>query len=487
MYVTLMVLFVLSLILSLVFTPLVRSLALRLKIVDQPDNKRKVHKKPIPRIGGVAVVAAYFSSCLLVWGLLRIYPVGDRAIFGDFRALIPAVAVIFAVGLADDLVNLQPWHKFAAQGLASLIVVSNGLYIQSISTVSIPRPLGMFITAVWLMACTNALNLIDGLDGLAAGTTLVGTGTVLIASLMSGNTDLTVVAAPLSGALIGFLAFNFNPASIFLGDCGSLVLGFLLGCYSLIWMQASSSVISVAAPVMTLSVPLLDTVLAMLRRFLGGRPLFRPDRSHIHHRLLARGFNHRGAVLCLYAAACTSGTLALCLLQAQGLWSGVVVAIFLGATLLGIRQLRFVEFQVLGQIFLSGGLRSEINAQVAVQSVKERLGRDSSPDACWDGIRDVAGEFGFVLLEMRFKGHILTATPNKGPKDALAVRINLSGNEWIELGHNMDTGEDLTALVPFVRTLRAALSDGVKTYPAEQEPNFAGGRYVTASTAGIEF
>ncbi len=486
MYVTVL-LFLFSVILSLVLTPVVRLLGLRLNIVDQPDNKRKVHKKPIPRIGGVAVTIAYFGSCLLVWGLLSIYSFHNRAIFSEFRALVPAVLLIFAVGLADDLLNLQPWHKFAAQGIASVIVISNGIYIQSISTLAIPRPLGMLATVVWLMACTNAVNLIDGLDGLASGTALLGTLTVLIGSLMSGNTALTVVAAPLAGALVGFLVFNFNPASIFLGDCGSLVLGFLLGCFSLIWMEASSSVIAITAPVMALSVPLLDTVLAMLRRFLAGKPLFRPDRSHIHHRLLLRGFSHRDAVLCLYAAASVAGMLALSLIQAQGHWRSIVLAVFLGVTFLGIRQLRFVEFRVLGQIFLNGGLRSEINAEVAVQSLRERLGRNGNPGARLEELREAAREFGFVLQEMRLKGHTLTATPDSNAKEPLAVRIHLSGNDWIELGHDMGSTGHLAALVPFVRTLRTALSEAESSeLIAEQESNFAGRRYATASVAALE-
>jgi UDP-GlcNAc:undecaprenyl-phosphate GlcNAc-1-phosphate transferase len=488
MYVTLMLLFVLSLVLALLFTPLVRQLAIRWNIVDQPDNKRKVHKRPIPRIGGVAVIGAYVGSCFLVWAVLRLYPVGESVGFDAIKALVPAVSLIFLVGLADDLLNLQPWHKFAAQGLASIMVVASGMYIQSVSTLSIPRPIGMFVTVVWLMACTNAINLIDGLDGLAGGITLVGTATVLIGALMNGNTDLIVAAAPLAGALIGFLVFNFNPASIFLGDCGSLVLGFLLGCYSLLWMATSTTIISAAAPVMALSVPLLDTVLAMLRRFLSGRPLFRPDRSHIHHRLLLRGLSHRNAVLCLYAVGAGAGALALSLLAAEGHWKVVILITFLVAVLCGIRQLRFLEFQVLGELILNGGLRSEINAQVAAQSIKERLAQNRNPDECWRSLQEAARDVGFVLLAMRLKSQTFTANSKSRSTEPLAVRINLSGDEWVEFGHNVGCTGYMAALLPFARTIRAALSDSIPTQPAsELETTFTSGLYVTASGSGMEF
>src|SRR3954469_5359122 len=173
MSLTLMLLFALSLLLSLFITPLVRKLAFYWNLVDEPDNNRKVHNKPVPRIGGVAITFAYFGSCVLAWGISSWYPLQYVPEFAAIKALVPAVALIFLVGLADDMLNLQPVHKFAAQGLASVIVVASGVYVHSISTISIPRPLGMLVTVVWLMGCTNAVNLIDGLDGLAGGITLL--------------------------------------------------------------------------------------------------------------------------------------------------------------------------------------------------------------------------------------------------------------------------------------------------------------------------
>jgi UDP-GlcNAc:undecaprenyl-phosphate GlcNAc-1-phosphate transferase len=348
----------------------------------------------------------------------------------------------------------------------------------------------MLVTVVWLMGCTNAVNLIDGLDGLAGGITLVGTASILVGAMISGNAELMVAAAPLAGALIGFLVFNFNPASIFLGDCGSLVLGFLLGCYSLLWMETSTTLIAVAAPLMTLSIPLLDTTLAMARRYLSGRPLFRPDRSHIHHRLLLRGLSHRNAVLCLYGAGAVAGLLGLSLLGAHGHWRTLVFAAFVLGVFYGIRQLRFLEFQALGRIVLNGGLRCEINAQLAVETVREKLARPGSPDECWKSVQEAGREFGIVPLGMRLAGRAFTAPPNSGPTDPLAVRINISRDEWIEFGHDMGSAGHLTALVPFARTIRAALS--AKALPvhsaSEEEAVFSTTLYTTAtSTAGVEF
>ena len=285
-----------ALILSLSFTPLVRMLALRWNLVDLPGS-RKVHKNPIPRIGGVAVSAAYFGSCLIAATVYLHFSPHLPVAFSTIQSIGPATLLIFLIGLADDILDLRPWQKFSVQVAASLLVISAGVHMGD-SYLFVGSPiLARVATLLWLLACTNAVNLIDGLDGLASGIALLATTTTLAASLLNGNVELTMATAPLAGALIGFLVFNSNPASIFLGDSGSLVLGFLLGCFSLLWSAKSATLLGMAAPLIALSVPLIDTSLAITRRFLRGQPIFLPDRSHIHHRLLALGLTHRGAVL----------------------------------------------------------------------------------------------------------------------------------------------------------------------------------------------
>ncbi len=161
--------------------------------------------------------------------------------------------------------------------------------------------LGFALTVIWLIGCTNAFNLIDGMDGLAAGVGLVATVTMLIAALTQGNLPLALATMPLAGCLLGFLRYNFNGASVFLGDSGSLLIGFLLGCYGALWSEKSVTLVALTVPLLAVSIPLLEVVLSIVRRYLRNRPIFEADRGHIHHKLLERGLSPEGAVLTIYA------------------------------------------------------------------------------------------------------------------------------------------------------------------------------------------
>ena len=457
MFVTLFLLTALSLILSLLFTPLVRSLALRWNLVDLPDNKRKVHRKPIPRIGGIALVAAYFGSYLVAMMVLPRFDIAAHFGFTAIKAIAPATVLIFLVGLADDIFTLKPWQKFAVQVLAGVLVVSAGVHIGEFSWLGGYPLLAKAATIVWLVGCTNAVNLIDGLDGLAAGIALLATMTTLIASLMNGNIELTIATAPLAGALIGFLVFNFNPASIFLGDSGSLVLGFLLGCYSLLWSAKSATMLGMMAPLMALSVPLLDTTLAIARRFLRNQPIFRPDRSHIHHRLLARGLTHRRAVLFLYIAGGVAGALSLSLIWARNQGEAVVLLTFVCAAILGIQQLGYAEFEAARRVLFRGGLRRGINAELAVQTFEQGLLAAGTAEACWDVVQRASEEFGFHLIRMRLASQMFENGEQAMRSSAISIAI--SEDDWIELSLGTNPVEHPNALVPFATTIQRILAD----------------------------
>jgi UDP-GlcNAc:undecaprenyl-phosphate GlcNAc-1-phosphate transferase len=380
MLLTLLFLAATSLGLSLLLTPIIRTLALRCNLVDLPDNKRKVHKKPVPRVGGIALAAAYFGSLLLVATFLAHRQPTVNGGFATVKLIAPAAMLIFLIGLADDIFNLKPWHKFGVQIVAAGMVVSAGVHIHSVAALSVHPVLGALVSILWLVACTNAVNLIDGLDGLAAGISFLATLTVLIASVMSGNMGLTIAAAPLAAALLGFLVFNFNPASIFLGDCGSLLLGFLLGCYGILWSRSSATLLEMTAPLMAVAVPLIDTTLAIARRSLSGQPIFKADRSHIHHRLLARGLSHRSTVLLLYVAAGIAGSLSLCLIWARDQWEAVVFAAFSCAVILGVRQLDYAEFHSLPKILLFGGLPRATTGHPTPQTFEEGMEATQTAD-----------------------------------------------------------------------------------------------------------
>src|SRR5450755_589389 len=484
MLVTLLLLTALSLTLSLLFTPIVRMVAIRCKLVDLPDNKRKVHKKPIPRVGGVALAAAYFGSLLATAAFVAYKLPAANTGFAVVWSIAPAALVVFLVGLADDIFDLKPWHKFGLQVVAAGMVVSAGIRFHAVGSFSVHPVLEIAGTIVWLVACTNAVNLIDGLDGLAAGLSFLATVTVLAASLLSGNVALAIATAPLAGALLGFLVFNFNPASIFLGDSGSLLLGFLLGCYGILWSGTSVTVLAMTAPLMALAVPLLDTTLAITRRFLRQQPIFTADRSHIHHRLLARGLSHRRTVLLLYTAGGIADSLALCLFWAHDRWEAVVVAAFSCAALFGIRQLGYSEFEALLKVILRGGLRREVNAELALRTFEEGLTAAKTADDCWVAIQGGCGELGFHAIRMQLAGHLFRAPADRAPGRSWAMSVPVAESDWIELAHQAGPQGSPTALVPFANIMRRVLADKrvQRTSSEEKTAVFSVSLYKTAAS-----
>jgi UDP-GlcNAc:undecaprenyl-phosphate/decaprenyl-phosphate GlcNAc-1-phosphate transferase len=250
---TLLFLALTSFLLAFLLTPLCRNLAVRYRLVDLPDKRRKVHALPVPRIGGLPIAIAYTASFMI---LVADRPTAHLLASGFPMALrlLPAVCLIFLVGIIDDIRGLSPASKLAGQWAAGALAVWAGLHISVFGHQLAPW-LNAPLTILWLIACSNAFNLIDGVDGLASGVGLFATITPLIAALIGNNLPLAMVTVPLAGALLGFLRYNFNPASIFLGDSGSLFIGFLLGCFGILWSQKSATLLGMVAPMMALSIP----------------------------------------------------------------------------------------------------------------------------------------------------------------------------------------------------------------------------------------
>jgi len=341
---------VVSFALSLILTPLFRSLGLRLHIVDEPDHHRKIHKVPIPRIGGVGIVASAIGAyvLLLVVGLNG----GGVVRAGEPFAvrLLPAIAVVFGVGLIDDIFGVRPIIKLAAQTLAAVLAWETGIHLSAVGGHDLPAIVGFLLTTIWIVACSNAINLIDGVDGLATGVGVIAVVTTLMAALLHHNIGLALATIPLAGALLGFLRFNFSPASIFLGDCGSLTLGFLLGCYGVVWSEKSATVLGMIAPLFVVFVPLFDTGIAIVRRFVGQRPIFAADREHIHHKLLAQGLPPGRVVLVLYGCCGLTCVASLLLTASRMQYRGLIVASsVVMAALLSLRYLGYTEFTIRDQ------------------------------------------------------------------------------------------------------------------------------------------
>jgi UDP-GlcNAc:undecaprenyl-phosphate GlcNAc-1-phosphate transferase len=256
--------------------------------------------------------------------------------------------LIFLLGLYDDVRSIGPYPKFTIQAIAGAMLWFGGLRILDLPVLfgarQFPWFIGLALTILWVIGITNAFNLIDGLDGLAAGSALFSTLVVFVVALLSHSSLVALMSIALTGAILGFLRFNFNPATIFLGDSGSLFIGFLLSALALEGTQKAPTVIAVAIPVVSFGLPILETSLSVLRRWISGRPVFTADREHIHHKLLALGLSHRQVVIILYAVSALFALLSLFLLWPTGSSLGLVLAVVGTGVWLGIQHLGYLEF-----------------------------------------------------------------------------------------------------------------------------------------------
>lgn len=297
--------FLMTAALAALFTPIVRRLALHIGAVSSPGG-RNINARSVPRLGGIAI--AFSSICTLLM-LLRVESNVGIVVQSDplrVLGLLGGALIVFAVGVLDDTRRVRALYKLYAQIAAATLAYVCGFRIDEISiSVGSSVSMGIFglpVTVAWIVGIVNAINLIDGLDGLAAGIVFFAGVTNFVVAFMGGNILLAVVMAVMLGAVLGFLFFNFNPARIFMGDSGSYFLGFLLGTSSISGYKASTAV-ALLVPMIALGVPIFDTLFTVVRRFLERRPLFSPDRGHIHHRLLDMGLTHRRAVLTLYGVS----------------------------------------------------------------------------------------------------------------------------------------------------------------------------------------
>jgi UDP-GlcNAc:undecaprenyl-phosphate GlcNAc-1-phosphate transferase len=381
-------------------TPVLRDLTALWGWVDRPDHKRKIHKRAVPRSGGIAIVFGFAACYGALWvstGTGDIVAV-DQSLTLMWR-LLPASALIFMTGILDDLINLRAKQKLGGQVLAAALAALGGVRFHIFEGYWWGDTVAVVLTLLWLVACTNALNLIDGLDGLAAGLAVIAAVTVLFAALLEGDLGLAVVAVSLIGSLLAFLRFNFNPASIFLGDSGSLWTGLMLGCFAILWFNSSASFAGMIAPFVALSIPLLDTALSIARRFISARPILGADHGHIHHRLLERGLSPRAAALSLYAAGGVASCFALLLTIFSDLVSGITVLAILGIARTGVQCLRYKEFATFAKLLRS--IRSKVQSHLSVQSYESRLQNASNPEECWALLRQIGRDFELVELKLQ--------------------------------------------------------------------------------------
>jgi len=347
--------FFLSLLCSFVLTRYVRDEATRRGWVAVPSHERHLHSTPLPRLGGVAIFISFSLSILAVRVMGAFFPHLHSAFSSRtlLTILLPA-SIVFLLGVYDDLYSVGPYVKFAVQSLAASMLFMGGLRILNIPVLfgehQLPWFVGLPFTILWVLAITNAFNLIDGLDGLAAGSALFSTLVAFVVALLSGYSLVTVMTIALAGAILGFLRYNFNPATIFLGDSGSLFIGFLLSALALAGAQKAPTIVAVAIPVVSFGLPILETSLSILRRLISGRPVFTADREHIHHKLLQHGLTHRQVVVLLYGVSAVFALLSLFLLWPTGSSLGLVLAVLGTGIWIGVQRLGYLELGELARV-----------------------------------------------------------------------------------------------------------------------------------------
>jgi UDP-GlcNAc:undecaprenyl-phosphate/decaprenyl-phosphate GlcNAc-1-phosphate transferase len=348
---TYLMIFVIATISSLVLTPIVRRVCEFNGWLDIPSDERRIHSKSIPRLGGLAIygsVVISLSALFFVDNMLTQFLKWNSS---QIWAVSLSSTLVFLFGIYDDLCGAKATIKFALQGMAAALVFFMGGHIEFLSIpfiggVELSTTASFLLTVLWIVAITNAFNLIDGMDGLAAGAALFASLVIMVVSLMLERPLVTVTMLALCGALIGFLRYNFNPASIFLGDSGSLFIGFTLAVLSLQSAQKASTAVAVAIPLIAFALPVTDTLVAILRRFISGSPLFQGDREHIHHMLLARGWSQRRVVIVLYGVCAVFGLLALLFVNVDGgagRTTGLALFVVGVAVIFGVGRLQYHE------------------------------------------------------------------------------------------------------------------------------------------------
>ena len=291
-------------------TPIIKSFARRVGAMDMPDHKRHIHAHPTPRMGGLAIFLGFILSVLLFADISR--PV---------QGILIGAVIIVATGAVDDIIRMKWYFKLTAQLLAAVIAVLHGVTIQGLMNPNVFSEtetlvvgwLSIPLTVLWIVGITNAVNLIDGLDGLACGVSAISSVTMLVVALLVSEPNVALILAALAGGCVGFIPYNLNPAKIFMGDTGALLLGYVLATVSILGLCKFYAVMTFLVPVLALALPLFDTAFAIVRRLIRGQNPMEPDRGHLHHRLIDHGLSQKQAVAVLYSVSAMLGLTAVVL------------------------------------------------------------------------------------------------------------------------------------------------------------------------------
>ena len=330
---------------SFAATPVVKAFAQKMGAMDVPDGKRRVHDHPIPRMGGLAIFLGFLLSVVLFADITR-----------QVRGIMLGAVLIVACGAIDDVVNLRAWIKLLVQVTAAVIAVVHGVVIEFFSNpiifsnkeLLILGWLAVPVTILWIVGITNSVNLIDGLDGLAVGVSTIASTTMFVVALLVSEGNVALMLAALMGACVGFMPYNLNPAKIFMGDTGALLLGYVLSTVSVVGMFKTYALVTFVVPILALFLPLFDTSCAFFRRILRGQSPMHPDRGHLHHRLIDMGLSQKQAVAILYSVSAILGLCAVVLATSGIVRTVLIVVAALAAVAIGLyisRTLRGHHYQ----------------------------------------------------------------------------------------------------------------------------------------------
>lgn len=326
--------FFVPLLLAYVLTPVAKKVAHLVGAIDVPKDDRRVHKSPIPRLGGLAIFASAIISIALI------AKVTNQILF-----MIIGATIITLSGFIDDIKPMSAKLKMLFQIVASLVVIYGGILIETFKNpisdgYIFLGILGVPITIFWIVGITNTVNLIDGLDGLSAGVSAISAMTLAIISFLHGDNNIGIICLVIAGSAIGFLPFNFNPASIFMGDTGALFLGFMLSTLAIEGALKEAAVVAIIPPVLSLGLPVFDTTFAILRRYKNKRPIMEADRGHLHHRLLDLGLGQRKTVIILYTINAIYGLCAIIMTQMKFMNGLIFLSLIFVVTIVLLFKLR---------------------------------------------------------------------------------------------------------------------------------------------------
>lgn len=416
---TYLVAFLTALFISFIITPVVRKVALKFNIIDIPYSQRKIHQKAIPRLGGLAIVFAFYIPITWLFfyekSISNLYLHDIKHVIGLYIGGL----IITLLGIYDDIKGTNHRKKFAVQFLVALLMYYLGYKIKLLSnpfgqTIN----LGVFdsvISILWIVGVINAVNLIDGLDGLASGVTFFAVVTTFIIASFNNNPLVALFCATLGGAVLGFLYYNFNPASIFMGDTGSLFLGFILSIITIKGSYKGPATVAFLIPLLSLGLPLMDTLVAMIRRYIRGTSIFSADREHLHHKLLALGLSQRKAVLILYGVCILFSLSAIGIIAASSKQTAILLLLLGIIIFIILRKLYYNDIIELAKSIKNGHDYKKISYEKVLKLISYHniLASSQSIEQLWNNLTNINKFLDFSELRLTLQGEGTQENPNK--------------------------------------------------------------------------